>query len=599
MSSHAASSSTGGEKPAGKMAATRRLAAILLMDVAGYSGLVSRDEAGTLTALKRHFNELVRPQITGHEGRVVKTTGDGLLAEFSSAVQAVLCALKIQDEMARRNLDTSADRQVQFRIGINLGEVIFEDDDIFGDGVNIAARLENLAEPNGICLSDDVYRHVKGKVPADFQYLGFRSLKGVNERIRVFRAAMTGRSPEGPSQSQEITRSQSPVPWVAVLPFDNLSGDPEQSYFSDGITNDLITDLSKFSEIAVIASHSMFTYKNKPTKIEKVAADLGVRYVVEGSVQRSADTVRINVQLIDAASETHLWSERYKRRLNGLFEIYDEIIDRLVSSLVARVEMSERERALRKPTENLEAYDHCLRGRELWYRWDKDSNERAQSHFRQAINLDPGFAQPYRGLSYVLIQSCLSGWIDQPAAAIAEARALAEKAVALSPADFENYSQLGFASLYCRDFGRSLASYEKALELNPNSADLLAEMADALIHVGKTKEGIAKVVQAKELNRFYPDWYDWVIGIGAFHDGRYEDALDALSRVGNSCTSLRCDLVATYVRLARLDEARALVRAILEEQPAYRLATETLRPFKDPSVSRKFVADLRLAGLPD
>ena len=599
MSSLAASSGPKDQKSV-KGRSTRRLAAILLMDVAGYSSLVSRDEAGTLAALKGHLNELIRPQIAFHEGRVVKTTGDGLLADFASAVQAVLCGLKIQSEMVDRNQGTPEDRQIQFRIGINLGEVVFEDDDVFGDGVNIAARLQTLAEPNGICLADDVYRHVKGKVPADFQYLGFRSLKGVRERLRVFRAVPTSdKSRERQAQPAEITRSLSPVPWVAVLPFENLSGDPEQSYFSDGITNDLITDLSKFPDLGVVASHSVFTYKNRPTKIEQVAQELGVRYVVEGSVQRSGDSVRINVQLVDAASEIHLWSERFKRPLKDLFNIYDEIINRLVASLVARVEMSERERALSKPTESLEAYDHCLRGRELWYCWEKEANQRAQAHFRQAISLDPAFAQAYRNLSYVLIQSCLSGWLNEPATAIAEARTLAERAVALGPADYENYGQLGFASLYRRDFHRSLASYEKALELNPNSADLLAEMADALTHMGRTKEGLAMVARAKALNPFYPDWYDWILGIAELHDGRYEEALSALSRVGNSCNFLRCDLIATYMRLDRLGEARTIVRAILEEQPTYRLATETLRPFKDKDVLQRFVTDLRLAGLPD
>jgi adenylate cyclase len=273
-------------------------------------------------------------------------------------------------------------------------------------------------------------------------------------------------------------------------------------------------------------------------------------------------------------------------------------VHRLVTSLVARVEMSERERALRKPTESLEAYDHCLRGKELWYRWEREANLVAQDHFHKAISLDLNFAQAYRNLSYVLIQGCLGGWVEAPQATIRQAREMAQKAVTLGPADFENYGQLGFASLYCRDFDRSLANYRKAVDLNPNSADLLADMADALIHVGKTAEGVAMIAQAKHLNPLCSDWYDWVLGIAAFHDGRFEEALAALTRVENSSSFLRCDLVATYVRLDRLDEARAVVREILDDQPTFRLTPWALTPFKDQNVLQRFIADLRLAGLP-
>jgi len=599
MSSIAASTAAE-SRPGGDGSATRRLAAILLMDVAGYSRLISEDEAGTLAAYKSHLKELIRPEIARHDGRVVKTTGDGLLADFASAVQAVTCALTLQSEMERRNAATPEQRRIRFRIGINLAEVLFEDGDVFGDGVNVAARLENLAEAGGICLSDDVYRHVRGKVSGAFEPLGPQVLKGIGEPIRVYRSIVASAQGAAPlRQSPEVARSLSQIPWVAVLPFDNLSGDPEQGYFSDGITNDLITDLSKFSELAVIASHSVFTYKGKAARIDAVARELGVRYVVEGSVQRSGQHVRINVQLIDATSSVHLWSERYKRPLSALFSLYDEIIDRLVATLVARMEMSERERALRKPTDSLEAYDHCLRGKELWYRWEREANLAAQDHFRQAMALDPNFAQAYRNLSYVLIQACCSGWVDNPDAVLRQARGLAEQAVALGPADFENYGQLGFAALYCHDFDRSLVNYRKAIELNPNSPDLLADMADALIHVGKTAEGVAMIEQARQLNPLCSDWYDWVLGIAAFFDGRYEEALDAFRRVGNTSSFLRCDLVATYVRLNRMEEARAVVRDILADQPDFRIGRSTLTPFKDPQVLQRFVADLRQAGLPD
>jgi TolB-like protein/class 3 adenylate cyclase/Flp pilus assembly protein TadD len=599
MSSVAAPSATESRKLGDGTAATRRLAAILLMDVAGYSRLISEDESGTLKAMKGHLKELIRPEIARHDGRVVKTTGDGVLAEFSSAIQGVTCALEIQRQMTERNAGTPADQRLEFRIGINLAEVVFDDGDVFGDGVNVAARLENMSNPNGVCISDDVYRHVRGKVRSEFEDLGAQRLKGIAEPIRVFRTRSQGAAIEHrPGRDLSRSRSLSQIPWVAVLPFENLSGDPEQGYFSDGITNDLITDLSKFSELAVIASHSVFTYKGKSARIEEVARELGVRYVVEGSVQRTGDTVRVNVQLIEATTGVHLWSDRYKRPLVDLFVLCDEIIDRLVATLVARVEMSERERALRKPMESLEAYDHCLRGRELWYRWEEDANRAAQDHFRQAIALDPSFSLAYRSLSYVLIQAGCAGWANSPREAVQEGRDLAERAVALGPADFENYGQLGFACLYSREFDRSLECYRKAVALNPNSPDLLADMADALVHVGRTTEGVAMIQQAKQLNPLSAAWYDWVIGIAAFFDGRYEEALDALNRVGNSSSFLRCDLIATYVRLGRMEEARATVRDILEKQPNYRLSRTLLTPFKNPKVTQGFVDDLKLAGLP-
>lgn len=598
MSIAAAPTTQGARTPETGAATTRRLAAILLMDVAGYSRLIATDESGTLAALKTHLRDLIRPEIAGHDGRVVKTTGDGLLAEFGSAVRAVACALRIQRAMQERNAAVPEPRRLQFRIGINLAEVVFEDGDVFGDGVNIAARLESLAAPSGICISDDVYRHVRGKVDAEFESLGPQALKGIAEPLVVYRS----RTPHGrgtAAEEEDVPRPASRVPWVAVLPFDNLSGDPEQGYFSDGITNDLITDLSRFSELAVIASHSVFTYKGKAARIDAVARELGVRYVVEGSVQRSGESVRINVQLIEATSGIHLWSERYKRPLGDLFSLYDEIIDRLVATLVTRVEMSERERALHKPTESLEAYDHVLRGKELWYRWEREANHAAQTHFRKAIELDPNFAQAYRNLSYVMIQSCCCAWVEEPRGALREARRMAEKAVTLGPADFENYNQFAFASLYCRDFERSLANYRKALDLNPNSPDLMADMADALIHVGQVAEGLALIEQAKQLNPLSSDWYDWVLGIAAFFDGRYAEALDAFNSVNNSSSFLRCDLAATYMRLGRTEDARNIAGQILADQPDFRIGRCTLTPFKDRTVEEAFVADLRAAGLPE
>lgn len=583
--------------PADGKPINRRLAAIISADVAGYSLHVHENELETLAAFKGHLNNLIEPMVVHHGGRVFNIAGDGVFAEFPSAVAAVACAVEIQGEMARCNSDPSAGRQLEFRIGVNLGEVVFEDKDVLGEGVIIAARLQSLASPNSICVSEDIYRQVYGKLDIEFEDLGNCTLKNIPGSTRVFRVGPTPDDSSRHFETRRIVRPD-PSPMLAVLPFDNLSGDPDQGYFSDGITNDLITDLSRFPDLGVIASHSVFTYKGKAIKTDVVARELSVQYVVEGSVQRADQIVRINAQLVDAPTGRHLWSERYKHDLKELFSIQDEIVKHIAAIVVAHVEISELERAVRKPTASLAAYDHYLRGKDAWYGWTLESNAKAQAHFKKALELDPNFSRAYNGLSYMLIQSALGGWSEAPAEALNEARALAERAVALGPSDFENLAQLALACLYCRQFARSIASYERALQLNRNSADLLAEMADALVHVGRTAEGVAMIEQAKRLNPICPDWYDWILGIAAFHEGRYEQALAAFTRLGDHSNFLRSDLVATYVRLGRMAEARALAVDMMKLQPNYSVATERLRPFKDPAVLDNLIADLRLAGLP-
>ena len=413
------------------------------------------------------------------------------------------------------------------------------------------------------------------------------------------RRILEGRIPEMQPQARAEDPKPPLLPSLVVMPFVNVGADPAQQYFSDGITSDLITDLSRFPSLRVIASHSAFAYKGRAADIPSIARELGVSYIVEGSVQRAGRQLRINVQLVEASTGRHLWTERYSRSLRGLFALQDEIVRSIVATVPSRVEHSERERAMRKPAGSLEAYDHYLRGIEVWFGWTEATNRQAQEHFRKAISLDPGYARAYGALSSTLIQSALAGWADRPEAVFQEARGLAQTGAALGPSDFENHQSLGFACLYCRDFDRSLACYQKAVELNPNSADLLADMAEALAYIGETAEAVAKISQAKQLNPISPDWYDWVLGIAAYHDGRYREALAALTRVVNPPNLLRRHLTATYVRLGRLEEARAIASEILKQQPGYRLATEALVPFRNLDVLHAFIADLRLAGLPD
>jgi adenylate cyclase len=578
----------------------RRLAAIVFADVAGYSRLMHEDESGTITALKKHLSELIEPVIAEHSGRLVKTTGDGILVEFSSAVAAVTASIDIQRGMMLRNNQVPEDRRIEFRIGVNLSEIVVDNADILGDGVNVAARLEGLADANGICVSDEIQRIVRNKIDAGIESVGDVSLKNMPKPIKVYRISVASHRTEGAGTDHEsLQKTATAQPLLAVLPFANLSQDQDQSYFSDGVTSDIISNLSRFPELGVIASHSVFAYKSRPTGIAAVAEDLGVRYVVEGNVQRSQSIVRINVQLIDAHADRQLWSDRFQGKPNEIFEMQEEITRKIAARVISRVEVAERGRSLRKAPDSLEAYDFLLRGFRVWYLWTPEANREAQDWFAKALALDSNYARAHSAYSYSLLQASIGGWTPAPDALLRAAHKHAQIAVALAPFDFDAYEELGLTSLYMREFDRSIDCYERALSLNPNCPDLRADLADALAHIGRTAEASQMIAHAKQLNPIHPEWYDWVLGIAAFHDGRYEDALSAFSRFSDPPALLRRDIVATYVRLGQIEEARKLAQEILAAQPEYRLATENLRPYKNPDVLRGLISDLRLAGLPD
>jgi adenylate cyclase len=361
---------------------------------------VHEDESGTITNLKRHLAELVEPTIAAHDGRVVKTTGDGILMEFPSAVAAVSCAIEIQRGMMLRNAKTSEDRRIEFRIGINLSDVVVDDADILGDGVNIAARIESIAEANGICVSDDVCRIVRSKIDVELESVGDIVFKSLPKPIKVYRVSLGAqRAARASVENAHSSKLVSAEPLLAVMPFDNLSGDPEQIYFSDGITNDLISNLSRFPEIGVIASHSVFAFKGRQAGIGSIAQELGVRYIVEGSVQRAGDKLRINVQLIDASVDRHLWSDRFQGNLSAVFDMQEEITRKVAVSVVSRVQMAERGRSERKPPDSLEAYDYLLRGYRVWYLWTPQANREARDYFTNARDADPNFARAHSAYS--------------------------------------------------------------------------------------------------------------------------------------------------------------------------------------------------------
>ena len=386
----------------------RRLAAILSADVVGYSRLMGIDEARTLARLNALRRELIDPAIAAHSGRIVKLMGDGALVEFASAVDAVTCAIEIQRQLREHDASGSEANPIQFRIGINVGDIIIEGEDILGDGVNIAARIEGIAEPGGISISEDAWRQVQGKVAANFVDAGEQSLKNIARPVRVYRLALPQRPPPRP------TLALPDKPSIAVLAFNNMSGDPEQEYFSDGISEDIITDLSKLSELHVIARNSSFTYKGKPVDVKQVGRDLGVRYVLEGSVRKAGNRVRVTGQLIDAESGAHIWAERFDRDLTDIFAVQDELTREIIAAL--KIKLSEAEKALiaGSSTNNEDAHDFFLRGREALYRpkRDREMFTEATACFRRAIELDPNYAAPYAGLGFAYVLDYQHHWSD-------------------------------------------------------------------------------------------------------------------------------------------------------------------------------------------
>ena len=369
----------------------RKLAAILAADIVGYSRLMGADETGTLAQLKTHRKELIDPKIAEHCGRIVKTTGDGILVEFASVVDAVQCAVEVQRAMTQRNAHVPEDRRLEFRVGINLGDIIIDGDDIYGDGVNIAARLEGLAEPGGICISGTAFDQVEGKLDYGYEFSGEQQVKNIEKPVRVY-SVRPDKDDQVEKPSADKAGEKSPPhdkPSIAVLPFTNMSGDPEQAYFSDGITEDIITDLSKVSGLFVIARHSSFTYRGKEVKLEQVGRELGVRFVLEGSVRKAGDRVRITAQLVDATTENHLWAERYDRNLEDIFAVQDEVAQKVVSALAVTLKAGEEERLGRKHTPNLEAYDLFLRGRALVFLPTVDNILSARRFFDRATGRSP------------------------------------------------------------------------------------------------------------------------------------------------------------------------------------------------------------------
>jgi adenylate cyclase len=547
----------------------RRLAAILAADVVGFSRLMAEDEVGTLTRLKTLRDELFDPKTEKYGGRVFKNTGDGALAEFTSAVDAVQSAMEIQRALTARNADIPQDRRIELRIGISLGDVMVDGDDLFGNGVNVAARMEALAKPGGVCISANVHEHLLAGADFRFNDLGQQEVKNIDRPVHAYEietGPLTLDLPSAPNVDLPIT-DVDPVlsrPAVAVLPFDNLTHDPEQEYFSDGLTEDIITALSYWRTFPVIARNSTFTYKGRPVKVQDVAKELGARYVIEGSVRKGGDRVRVTVQLIDAKTGHHVWAERYDRNMDDIFSLQDEITERIVATVEPEIERAERQRSISKQPSNLQAWDFYLRGMAFLHEFTKDGNQRARDMFEQAIALDPTYVSGYNGISYSHHRDVLLGFSDDQEQSAGECRLAAEKAVALDATNPVAHFALSRAFHLAGAIEQALLEAESAIQLNPNDLLGYASLGHILLSADRPDDAIAALGRALQLSPKDPRIYLY-LGLqsaGHFVAGRYEDAAriakDAVNRNSDDPAN-RLLLTASLGMAGRTEEARTVI----------------------------------------
>jgi len=575
----------------------RRLAAILAADVVGYSRLMGQDEAGTLARLKGLRRELVQPRITEGKGRIVKLMGDGLLAEFPSVVEAVRCAAAIQEAMRGREPDLSEGERIKLRIGVNLGDIIVEGTDLYGDGVNVAARLEGLAEPGGICISGPAFDAIDGKLHLPFEDIGARQVKNIAKPVRVYRLAGLGR-PDAPARAGPAPPLPD-KPSIAVLPFANLSDDSEQEYFSDGITEDIITELSRVRELFVIARNSSFHYKGRTPRIEDVGRELGVQYVLEGSVRKAGRRVRVTVQLIEAASGNHIWAERYDRELANIFDLQDDITRSVVTVLPLHLQGALRETAKRKPSENLTAYDYFLRGRWLYER-SSGRNAEALRLLERAVELDPSCAHAYASIALAYAYSVFT-FSPMSADPTVEARANIERALATGEGNAFIHAMAAEVYLICGEHDLAGFHVGKALALNPNDIVALRIEGNVRAYSGDPSAGVVLLTKALRYDPQSPDSYSEVLAESLYMLSEYEKAIAVYKRWRDPPVHMYTHLAACYAQVGRMDEAAAAASYFREHCPPDAdfgfYAKAHARICKRPSDAQHWMEGYRKAGL--
>jgi TolB-like protein/cytochrome c-type biogenesis protein CcmH/NrfG len=584
----------------------RRLTTIVAADIVGFSRLVGVDEEGALAAQRAHRAELIEPLLAKYHGRIANTAGDSFLLEFPSAVEAVRCAVAVQEGIAERNLNVTADRRIAYRVGINVGDVVADGEDLLGDGVNVAARLEALCKPGGIVLSDDAYRQIRDRLELRWEDGGEREVKNIARPIQVWHWS-TAAEVDTPVSEAAETSEPPPLPdrpSVAVLPFDNMSGDPEQEYFADGITEDIITDLSKVSGLFVIARNSSFAFKGRAENLKQVARELGVRYIAEGSVRKAGDRVRINAQLIDPDSGDHLWAERYDGDMEDIFALQDRITESIVATLAITLTRVEQDRAMRNRPDNLRAYDFVLRGNAFHHRLTKEDNVRAREMYARAIELDPEYAPAYAGLAWVLVHDANQRWSEDPKNSMDTAFENAKMAVALDDSLAKGHTVLADVYLWTRRHEQAVIEGRKAITLDPSYADGHFALAVYLYMSGFAEEAVEEAQKALRFNPVHAHrLYYNALSRSHYLLEQYEQAAAAAEQ----CVNLDPDqygshlaLAVAYAQLNRTDDARRHAQEALRINPQFTVQSYAdFVPIKNQADLDHMLDGLRKAGLPE
>jgi adenylate cyclase len=582
----------------------RRLAAILAADVAGYSRLMGADEEGTLGALKAIRRDLIDLKIKEHRGRIVKTTGDGVLVEFASVVDAVRCAVEVQREMAERNTDIPAERRIEFRVGINVGDIISDDNDIYGDGVNVAARLEALAEPGGICVSRVVRDQVRDKLDFSFDDKGEQQVKNIARPVRVYRVGARTAGPNAGETQAAPALAVPEKPSIAVLPFQNLSGDSEQEYFADGIVEDIITALSRNRAFFVISRNTTFTYKGPAIDVAKIARELGVRYVLEGSVRRAGDRVRITAQLIDAANGHHLWADRYDREMADVFAVQDEITRTIIGELAPGIIAAEMQQARRKDPGQLDAWDRTMRAHWHIRRFTRDDMAEARRLLEQATALDPANAMAFSDLSFANHFESTFGWSEDPPDSFARSGEAARRAVAIDDGDANAQTALAIYDFFSGRHEEARRRLRRAIDLDPNSAFARGFLGVSYAFAGDYDPTLSHTAEAIRLSPRDPlliIWHlcnAWAALLSARDLEAVQFATEAME-ANPEFPDVYAVLAAAHGHLGNAAEAGGALQEFLRRSPVLTTDDERLnRPFGTPEQRQRFLDGLRKAGLP-